>query len=727
MVEQHQSPFEQLRQRLIAMMRYLVEPFTSMADNNAYQQARLIAALVLLQFVVGIVVYLSGHVLYEYQNSALLLYRAYPIILFGLYLISRTRYYKQALYISLAFYYLLIFYFYIVNPVQRPETTFNFLTSLVFITSLTASLRHTIIAAAICLISIVLAGMLVESPYSITAAFIFNLSLDALIITGAFIRHRNVQRLRESEQRYRELMEANFQSIMIQDTEGHILDVNRAFETTFGYTLPEVMGHHPLEYVAPESRDEMLKRWQDRYDRPYELTMLHKDGRRLELEVLFRPHVYRNKPAYVVIGRDITDYKAAQNKRREYEMRYEALFEQSSTAVFITEMDGTLRSVNAQAARMLRTTIDALKGDSIDAYLVPDEESDSEQYRQQLLEGYTVPVYERRMRCVDGSEFIAEISATIVRDGEGNPLYFQNIVRDMTEQRRLQRQELQLTLQKERVKMLEKFIDDISHHFRTPLSNIRTSTYLLNRLKGRPDKQEKHYGVLTSEIARLDNLLNDLLMVTRLEKESSASDVVPSRVKVCTLLNGVIEKIEDDKRYPHIIWQLQCDHEQDLAVFSSRRRLSLAVMHLLDNAGRYTPDGGTVTIHAYRCLEWVIIDVQDHGMGIAEIDLPYIFDYFFRADAAYDIDYTRNGLGLPICKKIVEMYGGLIRVQTSLENGSRFRIVLAHADHPIKLTEKMVSDEVINKVMASSNGTGTSLIADEKQPDESPYIDPLAD
>lgn len=256
-------------------------------------------------------------------------------------------------------------------------------------------------------------------------------------------------------------------------------------------------------------------------------------------------------------------------------------------------------------------------------------------------------------------------------------------------------------LEKERSRLLKALIDDTSHDLRTPVSTLMTSTYLLRRHIDRfLDDVLKLVNMLAEiENEALDNLITDLgqTAVKITERADSLEDTV-------TLLRRLIETATDMARLNsgNTAYNFTRCQANDLvqtmvklvAPLAEEKRLRLVfhppnkpllvivdedemrrvLQNLIENAITFTPEGGRIDVRVLQRDHTAIIEVQDNGVGIAQKDLPHIFDRLYRADKAR----TRigMGLGLAIAKKIVEIHQGEIEVESVVGEGSTFRIKL---------------------------------------------------
>jgi two-component system phosphate regulon sensor histidine kinase PhoR len=217
--------------------------------------------------------------------------------------------------------------------------------------------------------------------------------------------------------------------------------------------------------------------------------------------------------------------------------------------------------------------------------------------------------------------------------------------------------------------VLTDFVRDVSHDFRTPLSTINTSIYLLGRIDD-PIKRQQQLNTLRDQVKHLDKLVDALLTMSRLDsgllavfKPFDLNLLVLEAIQ--SVGTHITEKqhvvlTELDDNLPHIWGDIHEIHR--------------ALRELVMNAVQYTQQRGEITIRTYQDSGMVVIVIQDNGYGISPKDLPHIFDRFFRADQARSIGGV--GLGLSIVRKVIEHHQGEIIVESVLQHGTQFVIRL---------------------------------------------------
>jgi heavy metal sensor kinase len=228
---------------------------------------------------------------------------------------------------------------------------------------------------------------------------------------------------------------------------------------------------------------------------------------------------------------------------------------------------------------------------------------------------------------------------------------------------------LQAAFQHER-----RFIADVSHDLRTPLALMKSTIGVaLNRPRTSKELQATLVE-LDGQINRVSSLLEATLFLSRADAERLAQNYAP--LDLSELLTDLVETTEPCAREERN-QALTGDITPGLRVTGDRDQLTRLFLNLLDNAMRYTPDGGSIRVTGRGDSTRVIVEVSDNGIGIAAEDLPHVFDRFYRVDKARtSSDRDHHGLGLSIAQAIAHAHGGHIAVTSELGKGSIFTVNL---------------------------------------------------
>jgi signal transduction histidine kinase len=252
---------------------------------------------------------------------------------------------------------------------------------------------------------------------------------------------------------------------------------------------------------------------------------------------------------------------------------------------------------------------------------------------------------------------------------EDTGLWVLTVMRDVTERRRADQQAIQLTLEQERGAILTSFIRDVSHEFANPLTVIKNDLYLIMRTED-PVEWQPRLENISAQVFHIERLVEGLMTMSRLD---AGVDLPFEPLDVNRLLQTVLDgQTSTLQRQRHAVIT---DLNPDLPLIQANQRyLYQALTKLVENAIQYTPPDGSIRLRTYQSGEFVIIEVSDTGVGIRADDLTHIFDRFFRVDTAHV--QRGAGLGLPIARRVIELHGGRLEVESTPGVGSTFRVFL---------------------------------------------------
>jgi PAS domain S-box-containing protein len=365
------------------------------------------------------------------------------------------------------------------------------------------------------------------------------------------------------------------------------------------------------------------------------------------------------------VVRDISERKQMENTLRESEAQQRALLEAIPDMVFRISRDGTHLDYHARRMEDLfvppdqfmgRTVSEVMPADSAERYMRAIEQA-LQTGEEQAYE-YSLPIGGQML------DFEARMVASV-------PDEVLTIVRNITERKQSRQREFDLALERERVQLLRRFIEKASHEFRTPLSVINAAAFLMQRAYD-PESRAGKVRQIEEQVQLITRLVNSLLLMARLE---SSSTLARSPVSMNVIFESLCHAIT--ARYsggPAI----QCAGHPDLPpVMGDPDYLMEALRQILDNACRFSPPDSTIMVAAGADDSHIWITVRDSGPGIPEDHLPHIFDLFWRGDEVHTT--PGFGLGLPIARKIIELHGGRIDVESEIGAGSTFSISLPAA------------------------------------------------
>ncbi|MDZ5713325.1 ATP-binding protein [Jeotgalibacillus haloalkalitolerans] len=219
-------------------------------------------------------------------------------------------------------------------------------------------------------------------------------------------------------------------------------------------------------------------------------------------------------------------------------------------------------------------------------------------------------------------------------------------------------------------RMKSELVSTVSHELRTPLSSVLGFAELLLTKEMKPEKQKRYIETIHKEAKRLTNLINDFLDLQRME--SGKQEYHMEEIKLNELVMEVLEKVSIPSSHALILR----DQMENSMIKGDRERLTQVMTNLLNNAVKFSPDGGdiTVSLHADQSLASFVI--EDQGIGIPENEVSKLFQKFKRIDNSESRKIGGTGLGLAICKEIVEKHMGHIFVTSEEGKGAAFHVEL---------------------------------------------------
>jgi PAS domain S-box-containing protein len=361
---------------------------------------------------------------------------------------------------------------------------------------------------------------------------------------------------------------------------------------------------------------------------------------------------------------------------------------------------------------------------------------DRERTRQAIERAvYDREPYDIEYRTVapDGRERWVRAKGRAYYDAAGNPIRFDGVTLDVTDQRRLQEElhhlaaERQSLLDAERVarreaehasRMKDEFLTTLSHELRTPLNAILGWSQMLRR--GPLDDEDFTQGIATIERnARAQaQIIEDLLDMSRIVSGKVRLEV--QRIDLSPIVQAAVDTVKPAAEAKNVRLQVVLD---PLAgpVSGDPNRLQQVLWNLLTNAVKFTPKGGRIQVLLERVDSHLEVNVIDSGEGISPEFLPYVFDRFRQADASTTRRHGGLGLGLAIVKQLVELHGGNIRVKSrGVGQGSTFTVLLPILPLPEKLDQTderrhplAVGTEMTAAVCAPITGLRILVVDDE--------------
>lgn len=269
------------------------------------------------------------------------------------------------------------------------------------------------------------------------------------------------------------------------------------------------------------------------------------------------------------------------------------------------------------------------------------------------------------------SEIIARVNThlEIKRLREQDQRLIDQLSDEIQRREEAEQEAFSLALERERKNILSQFIQDTYHAFKTPLSIIGTSLYILKR-KFEDPELTKMLETISQQSDIIQELVEAMVMMSRLDGDPVLEQ---GKADLDQILRGTLLELETQiEEHGHTIDYVMST--EPVIVQGDVSHLMIAFENLITNAVRYTPDGGHIRLEIRREPNQICVFIEDSGIGMSPWQKDQIFDRFYRADEARSTHGF--GLGLPIAKRIIELHNGEIRVESELGKGSRFSVML---------------------------------------------------
>lgn len=515
--------------------------------------------------------------------------------------------------------------------------------------------------------------------------------------------------------------------ILLTDMSGCLTAVNPFALKEFGYSSEEELRGKKIEILIPER----FRRKHEDYHKQYfktpravsmgderQIYALKKNGTEFPVEISLSPYHYNGDKFVIVFLNNISEKRDAEEKLKELTNKLEAtvrertkelgetqgqlrsskkkleetsafqktLLEYAGVIIISTNVKGIIETFNPEAEKCLGYSAEEMIGKCTPVCFHCPEETRlmalqfSKEFSENIEPGFETYVAKAKRNIPhedewtyvrkDGTRFPVSLIVTALRNNAGEITGYVGVAVDISEHKE-EEENLRRSLVKEKdlSELKSRFVSMASHEFRTPLSTVLSSAFLIEKYTGADEqpKRERHLQRIVSSVNMLTDTLNDFLSVGKIEEGKIYTRF--SEFDIRQLIEGIIDEIKQTLKSGQSV---RYSHEGRLIVRLDQSLMKHIVMNLLSNARKFSPENSPMEVSTVCDGESLRLKVKDYGIGIAEEDQKHLMERFFRGANAANIQGT--GLGLHIVSKYTELLNGKIEYRSELEKGTEFII-----------------------------------------------------
>jgi PAS domain S-box-containing protein len=510
-------------------------------------------------------------------------------------------------------------------------------------------------------------------------------------------RRRQEEELRHKEDRFRSLVEGvKDYAIFIFDTRGIVATWNAGAEKIHGYVASEIIGLHFSRFYPPDAlksgapdRELQVATMEGRFEE--EGWRTRKDGSRFWAYVVITAirDTAGALTAFSQITRDLSERRAHEQKLKDSEEHFRLLVEGvTEYAIIMLDANGIVASWNAGAERIKGYKATEILGRHYSHFYTTEDIAANKPWHQLLrarLEGRITDEGWRKRK--DGRLFWASTVITALHDEQGRLHGFAKVTQDLTQRRHAE------TLADTAQRMHE-FIAMLAHELRNPLAPIRNAVALMGRKGLKDPTLEAMRQTIDRQSVHLTRLLDELLDVNRVARGQFSIEKSP--LDLAEVLTRSIETSRPiiDAHGHRLSVELP---GTPLCVVGDEVRLTQAFVNILNNAAKYTPEGGDIALRACSHATEVEVRVRDTGKGIDPAQLERVFELFVQVDPNTKGALGGLGVGLALVRRVIELHAGHVQARSEgLGKGSEFivRLPLAASQPRVVGTPKPAAVEV---------------------------------
>jgi len=485
-----------------------------------------------------------------------------------------------------------------------------------------------------------------------------------------------LEKLTESERKFQDFYHHSPDLYATADAAtGVIIDCNERMCQRLGMDRRDIVGRSLADLHSPATKQHALNCLEDFRASGevlnYDLELVCRDG--ASLPVSLNATAIRGEDGEVVrsrcVWRDISSLRQKEDQVRQSELRYRNSFQNSAIGIAQIDLDGRYMMANRRLCEIVGYSAEDLAVLRFSDITHPDDLIEECELRTDMLAGRsdTYKIEKRYLHKL-GHEVWASLFVSLERGCEGQPVACHSYIEDISSRKELEA-ELRLAISQR-----DQFLAMLSHELRNPLGAILNTCAVLSRGRGLPKAMQQPVSIVTRQARQMAELLDDLLDVSRITTGKIKLEKMPA-----VLSEIVDEAVESQQGLAAARQQrlLVTYTDEPLHIFGDRSRLVQVVVNLLNNAIKYSGDGGVIKLTLEKRGRCGVIRVKDSGVGIEPEMIESLFEMFAQKDSTLDRSGGGMGLGLHLVRKLVEFHSGRVTGRSAgVGKGSEFVVEL---------------------------------------------------
>ncbi len=503
------------------------------------------------------------------------------------------------------------------------------------------------------------------------------------------LHQRTAHTIAEQRERLRTTLASIGDAVLSTDLDGRVTNMNAVAERLTGWKNREALGQ-PLEAVFRIVNETTRQPAANPASRALaegvivglanHTVLIAKDGTERPIDDSAAPIRCQDGEIVgcVLVFRDVTERRKAERLLETSEAQSRAVIETSLDCIVTIDHHSRVLEFNPAAERTFGYTRQEVMGRDISEFIIPP--AFREQHHQGMaryLQTGEGPVLNRRLELAavrrDGSEFPVEL--TVTRNPAGGPPRFTAHLRDITDRKRMEndlRQHAADMSETDRRK--NEFLAMLAHELRNPLAPIRNAVQIVKLAGGHDAAVASASEMMERQLGQMVRLVDDLLDVSRISR--GKIELRKERVDLTMIVHNAVEATRPLSQC--MAHQLDVHlPPQPIYLHADPARLTQVLHNLLNNACKFTDEGGRISLSIEREGSQAVIRVRDNGIGVAAEQLPRIFEMFMQIDTSLERTVGGLGIGLTLVKNLVDMHEGTVEVRSEgLGRGCEFIVRL---------------------------------------------------